>query len=124
MHMAQTSDIASDFIQRVTRGQGVVHGPFNELSEFEVPELLRVIPGLAGTGSTGSALEGIRDAAWAHLDLKLTQIQVEASKRLEESVKAFDSSSSRLARAMIAIAVLFGVVQIALTVVQVWLALR
>jgi hypothetical protein len=92
----------------------------NNLAEEDV---VKVIPRLWATGGTGDKVEALRDGAKANLAARLTGRMLSAASRLEQAtenlrsslagaITHFDRSSTRLAWAIIIIAVVMGGVQI------------
>ena len=100
---------------------------FSRLNNLAQEDVVRLIPRLWATGGTGDKVEAFRDGAKADLAARLTGRMLSAASRLEQAtedlrsyladaITHFDKSSTRLAWAMIVIAVVMGVVQILVAV--------
>jgi len=88
----------------------------HSLRGLEIEDLVKVIPRLASTGTTGAYLEGLRDGAQALLSAKLTERAVTASTRLDQAInhletsltqaiQRFDRTSTLLAGTMVLLAI-------------------
>ena len=118
--MAASDDDVNRLVLAAQQDSGASSRVLAMLDALEVDGLLKAIGRLAASGVIGGYLDGVRAAAQARLDLKLTEGQVGAMATLEEEIKLLNASSSFLAKVMIGL----GAVQILVGALQLWVALK